>query len=148
MDRHQMTHVTRPRHAAISQSHLPAAFCPCFSLDFLARSDLDPFDRSTRAGDRKGSGRAPECRLPAEPSAIREKIRTHQRSRNMQHATSYTYKLNVAYFIIPIPKDFWYSEAPCTTSTFCHLETVVSRLSEMSTGDSAYYCSAVDYARS
>lgn len=37
------------------------------------------------------------------------------------HATSYTYKLNVAYFIIP--KVFWYSEAPCTTSTICHLKT-------------------------
>lgn len=33
----------------------------------------------------------------------------------------YTYKLNVAYFIIP--KAFWYSEPPCTTSTICHLET-------------------------
>lgn len=42
----------------------------------------------------------------------------------MQHATSYTYKLYVAYFIIP--KVFWYSEAPCTTSTFCHLKTLLA----------------------
>lgn len=44
----------------------------------------------------------------------------------MRHATSsYTYKLNVAYFIIP--KDFSYSEAPCTTSiTICHLKTLLT----------------------
>lgn len=42
----------------------------------------------------------------------------------MQHTTLYTYKLNVAYFIIP--KDFWYSEGPCTTSTFCHLEMLAA----------------------
>jgi len=38
-----------------------------------------------------------------------------------------TYKLNVAYFIIP--KAFWYSEPPCTTSTICHLETSLEMLS-------------------
>lgn len=62
-----------------------------------------------------------EICLPAEPSVIREREEKTHKSRNMRHATSYTYKLNVAYFIIP--KDFWYSEPPCITSTICHLKT-------------------------
>lgn len=37
---------------------------------------------------------------------------------------NYTYKRNVSYF--RIPNGFSYSEAPCTTSTYCHLKTLVA----------------------
>lgn len=42
------------------------------------------------------------------------------------HATTYTYKLNVAY--LSIPNGFSKSLAPCTTSTICHLKMSLRNL--------------------
>lgn len=86
IDRHQKAHVMK------GEARSPAAlFFFLYSL-FLVRSDLDQFELIDSSGylmrdDRKKESRS-IFRLPAEPSAMREKkdARRKSREKDMQHA--------------------------------------------------------------
>lgn len=125
--------IKRRRHAEISNKHLANCAFPI---------SIHSTDQHSGADAPRAKRLKSEFCLPAEPSAVRKterKKKERKKTQSEKHATCniiYTYKLNVAYFIIP--KAFWYSEPPCTTSTICHLEIVVSRLSEMPVSVSRY----------